>query len=72
MQLSWSDQAGIAKALLKTYPEQDRLALTLEDLRVLVVSLPCFRGPETPPSAALLRSILWTWMRFADGERSMA
>ena len=40
MQLSWSDQAEIAQALARAYPEKDRLDLSLEELRCLVLSLP--------------------------------
>lgn len=64
--LSWSDQTGIAKALLKLYPETDRLALGIDELRALVISLPRFAGPPQPPTNAHLTSILWTWMRLAD------
>lgn len=67
MLLSWSDQAGIAQALHRVYPEEERLSLSLEALRERIVMLPGFTGPPQPPNAAFLRSILWTWMRLADG-----
>lgn len=67
MLLSWSDQTGIARALIRTYPETDRLALGVDELRGLITALPGFAGPPNPPSETYLRSILWTWMRLADG-----
>ena len=66
MQLSWSDRESIAKALIESYPETDRLALSLDDLKGMVVALPAFAGPPEPPKTAHLESILWTWMRLAD------
>lgn len=66
MLLSWSDQTGIARALIRTYPDTDRLALGVNELRSLITSLPGFAGPPHPPSESYLRSILWTWMRLAD------
>lgn len=65
MHLSWDQQDGIAKALLKAYPEEDRLALGHEDLRRLIVALPEFRDTPQPPGEAWLSKILWTWMRLA-------
>jgi FeS assembly protein IscX len=67
MPLSWSDQTGIAKALHRAYPEEERLALGLEELRTRIIALPEFAGPPRPPDEAFLRAILWTWMRIADG-----
>lgn len=66
MQLSWSNQADIAAALLETYPDADRLSLGHERLLRLILSLPQFKGTETPPQPACLDHILWTWMRLAD------
>lgn len=66
MQLSWSDRDRIAEALAQAYPETDRLSLSLDDLKGLVVALPGFAGPPEPPREAHLESILWTWMRLAD------
>lgn len=65
MHLSWNQQDGIAKALLRAYPEQDRLALGHEDLRRLIVALPGFQDNPYPPGEAWLSKILWTWMRLA-------
>jgi len=65
MHLSWDKQDGIAKALLRAYPEQDRLALGHEDLRRLIVTLPGFQDAPYPPGEAWLSKILWTWMRLA-------
>lgn len=65
MHLSWDQQDGIAKALLRAYPEQDRLALGHEDLRRLIVALPDFQDNPHPPGEAWLSKILWTWMRLA-------
>jgi FeS assembly protein IscX len=66
MQLSWSDRDSIARALIQTYPDTDRIALTLEQLKGMVNALPGFEGPPEPPRKAHLESILWTWMRLAD------
>lgn len=66
MQLTWSNQAGIAAALLKAYPEADRLSLGREGLLRLIQSLPQFHDTGTPPQPACLDHILWTWMRLAD------
>jgi len=66
MQFSWSDRENIAKALIQTYPDADRLEMSLDDLCALVTALPGFDGPPQPPRAAHLESILWTWMRLAD------
>lgn len=65
MHLSWKDQDGIAKALLQAYPEQDRLSLSHEDLRQMIVALPHFQDDVHPPGEAWLSKILWTWMRLA-------
>lgn len=67
MTLSWADQDRIAAALYQAYPDADRLALTLEDIRLKIVALPCFSGTAHPPAPAWLEKILWTWMRLADG-----
>lgn len=66
MQLSWSDQDRVAEALWATYPEQDRLTLGSEELRLLIISLPTFKDEPQPPGPAWLDKILWTWMRIAD------
>lgn len=72
MQLSWSNQADIAAALLETYPETDRLSLTHEQLLNLIHSLPEFKDDPLPPKQACLNHVLWTWMRLADnGENGM-
>jgi FeS assembly protein IscX len=67
MRLTWSDPSGIASALLKAYPEADRLHLEPAALRDMIESLPGFGRPEGAPSPDRLRHILWTWMRLADG-----
>lgn len=66
MQLSWLEQDRIAEALWATYPEQDRLALDPEALRLLITTLPDFSDALYPPGPAWLDKILWTWMRLAD------
>lgn len=66
MHLSWQDQDSIARELLRSYPEQERLLLTVEALRRLIVSLPGFQDTPMPPRTAYLSKILWTWMRLAD------
>lgn len=68
MQLFWSDQADIAAALLKAYPETDRLSLSHDRLLDLVLSLPDFKGEAVPPKPSYLDHILWTWMRLADAD----
>lgn len=66
MQLAWTDRDDIAKALIQTYPDADRLALSLEDVQAMVVSLPGFADAPEPPRPAYVEAILWTWMRLAD------
>ncbi|MBI3441632.1 MAG: Fe-S cluster assembly protein IscX [Proteobacteria bacterium] len=66
MQLSWSNSAGIATALLEVYPDTDRLSLSHDQLLQLIVSLPNFKDAASPPKPAYLDHILWTWMRIAD------
>lgn len=66
MHLCWSDQDGIARALLTAYPETDRLSLSLESLREMIVSLPGFDDAPRPAKQGILEKILWTWMRFSD------
>ncbi len=66
MRLSWTNQSDIASALLVAHPERDRLALSHENLRELIVALPGFEGPRQPPQPECLDHILWTWMRLAD------
>jgi FeS assembly protein IscX len=68
MPLSWSNQADIAAALLKKYPETDRLSLGHERLLELVLSLPGFKDASRPPQPACLDHILWTWMRLAGAD----
>jgi FeS assembly protein IscX len=68
MQLSWSHQADIAAALLKKYPETDRLSLGHDRLLKLILSLPEFKDSSTPPKPAYLDHILWTWMRLAGAD----
>jgi FeS assembly protein IscX len=68
MPFSWSDRESIARALIETYPTAARLELGLDELQQMVVTLPDFTGPETPPKPAHLEAILWTWMRLADEE----
>ena len=68
MSLSWSNSADIAAALLKAYPEADRLSLDRDRLLHLISSLPGFKDQPVPPKPAYLDHILWTWMRLADGE----
>ena len=73
MRLTWSDSSGIAMALSKAYPEQDRLGLSLAALKNMIEALPGFGrdGDKAAdaPSQDHLRHILWTWMRIADGMR---
>jgi FeS assembly protein IscX len=68
MPLTWSNQADIAAALLKKYPETDRLSLRHDQLLKLILSLPEFKDSSTPPKPACLDHILWTWMRLAGAE----
>lgn len=68
MHLSWKEQDRLAKALLATYPDQDRLALNSEQLRQLIVALPDFQDTPQPPGEAWLNKILWTWMRLSHAE----
>jgi FeS assembly protein IscX len=68
MQLSWSNQADIAAALLKNYPEADRLSLKHDQLLKLIISLPEFKDTSSPPQPACLDHVLWTWMRLADSD----
>lgn len=68
MRLSWSDPDHIAKALLQAYPDEDRLALTLEGLKEKIRALSGFDDAPDPPKPAHLEHILWRWMRIADGE----
>jgi len=68
MQLSWSNQADIAAALLKEHPEKDRLSLRHDQILQLILSLPGFKDAGTPPQPACLDHILWTWMRLADAD----
>jgi FeS assembly protein IscX len=67
MSLYWSDAPGIAKALLAAYPDADRLAVSREDLRVMVEDLPAF-ADTIKPTDRVLSHVFWTWMRFADGD----
>lgn len=69
MRLTWSDPSGIAMALSKAYPEQDRLALELGSLKNMIETLPGFDGAGAPPPQDQLRHILWTWMRISEGMR---
>ena len=66
MQLSWSHSADIAAALLKAYPEVDRLLLSREQVLNLIISLPEFAGEPQPPKPEYIDHIKWTWMRLAD------
>ncbi len=68
MLLSWSDKTGIARALHEAYPDTDRLALSMDDLMALLDGLPQLPPAPVHPPEKFLRSILWTWMRVADGE----
>lgn len=73
MPLSWSDQERIAEALYVAYPDMDRLSLTHEALRTMVVALPGFADPPVPPGPQWLDKILWTWMRLAhNGDHAAA
>jgi len=65
MRLSWANQTDIAAALLKMYPDADRLALNHDRLLQLIHTLPAFDDASVPPRAAYLDHILWTWMRLA-------
>lgn len=66
--LTWTNPIGIAQALLREHPEQDRLSLSGEALRVLVVALPGFSDSVAPPKPAYLDAVRWAWMRIADDE----
>jgi FeS assembly protein IscX len=72
VQLSWSNQADIAAALLKNYPEADRLSLKHGQLLKLITSLPEFKDTASPPKPSCLDHILWTWMRLADSDLERA
>lgn len=63
MPLHWDNQADIAQALIRTYPEADRLSLSMDDVRRLILTLPDFCDHETPPNDAYLRAILAHWIR---------
>lgn len=66
MRLSWSNQTDIAAALMKAYPDMDRLSLTPDYLLRLIQALPEFSDSSPPPHAKSLDHIRWTWMRLAD------
>ena len=66
MQLFWSDVTGIAEALCRAYPEEDRLAVDAPRLKEMILALPEFGDKPNPPRQAYLDSVLWTWMRLAD------
>ena len=66
MQLRWSDQDRIAQALQEAYPETDRLALTMDELEGLILSLAQFDDVPKAPGKRHLEKILWGWMRAAD------
>jgi len=70
MPLAWHDQKHIALALLKAYPDADRLALgrDREALTQMILSLPEFQDSFEPPEPACLDHILWAWMRFAHAQ----
>ena len=68
MPFSWSDRESIARALIETYPTAARLELGMDELQQMVVTLPDFAGPDTPPKQAHLEAILWTWMRLSEEE----
>jgi FeS assembly protein IscX len=65
MELCWSNQTGIAEALMTAYPETDRLSLSLDRLREMVTALPQFKDAPYPPRETFLENVLWTWMRLA-------
>ena len=69
--LTWKDIPDVAAALEHYYPDVERLDLTAEDLRQLIVALPEFRDEAQPPSRADLDSILWHWMRVADKDAAI-
>lgn len=66
MTLLWSHQNRIAEALIATYPETDRTALSLQKLEEMIVALPGFSDQTEAPTESHLNHILWTWMRLAD------
>jgi len=66
MQLAWTDRDEIAKALMQAHPDADRLALSLDDVKAMVVALPGFSDAPEPPRPAYVEAVLWTWMRLAD------
>ena len=66
MTLSWSRPADIAAALLKAYPEADRLALGHAQILEMILNLPEFRDTPSPPKNTYLDHVKWTWMRLAD------
>lgn len=68
MQLAWTQRDEIAKALIKAYPDADRLALDVDGVAALIRALPNFADKPEPPRAAYVEAILWTWMRLAEDE----
>lgn len=64
--LTWGQIKDIAQALVRYYPDVERLDCSPEDIRQLVVALPEFDDDPAPPSDKTLDSILWQWMRLAD------
>lgn len=64
--LTWTNPIGLAQALLREHPEQDRMTLPRESLRLLVVALPGFADGDHPPKPTYLDAVRWAWMRIAD------
>ncbi|MEA1938398.1 MAG: Fe-S cluster assembly protein IscX [Pseudomonadota bacterium] len=62
MSLHWEGYTEIARALDTLYPSHDRVHMSRDDLRKLVVALPDFSDSPEPDDPELFDAILYAWI----------
>jgi len=71
MKLDWSDYGALADALAAAHPTIDRIGLSRDDIRRLVLALPEFDDAPEPDDPEMLDAVIYAWIALdAEGEEN--
>jgi FeS assembly protein IscX len=65
--MTWDDVEAIGEALAEAHPRANYLMISDDELARLVVALPGFVGPATPPDPFVLSAIGAAWVGAVEG-----
>lgn len=65
--MTWDDYQALGQALSETYPDANYMAISNDELRALVLSLPGFDQTGPAPDQVGLSAIRLAWVAAAEG-----